>query len=269
MSATTVLNIAALIALLPATAASLRGLTAEPGRLFWLLLAVAVAGPVVWTVAATHGHWRTDLSFALWVSVSAGLSVYAVSAVFSRAVARLAPVFLSLMTILAVLAAVSEGAGGARETAAPVQDGGWFWLHILVSVATYALLAVAAAASLAALIQERALKRKQPLKRLAGLPSVLDCEGVVVRFLWLTEAVLALGLATGTAINLTHEAPGLIFDHKTVFAIAAFLVIGALLIAHERSGARGRRVARLVLLAYLFVTLAYPGVKFVSGVLLG
>ena len=240
MSASTALNIAALIAVLPATAASLRGLTAEPGRLFWLLLAVAVAGPVVWTVAATHGSWRTDLSFALWVSVSASLTVYAVSAVFSRAVARLAPVFLTLMTLLALLAAVSEGTGGARDAGAPMADGGWFWLHILVSVATYALLAVAAAASLAALIQERALKRKRPLTRLAGLHG-----------------------------HGMDELAELHLDHKTVFAIAAFMVIGALLIAHERSGARGRRVARLVLLAYLFVTLAYPGVKFVSGVLLG
>jgi ABC-type uncharacterized transport system permease subunit len=58
------------------------------------------------------------------------------------------------------------------------------------------------------------------------------------------------------------------FDHKTVFAISAFVVIGALLIAHFRTGVRGRRAARLALLAYLLITLGYPGVKFVSEVLI-
>lgn len=270
-TAHSILNIAALLAVLPATIAGLRGHMVPTRRLYWLLLAVAVAGPVVWTVADGAYHWRTDLSFSLWVSVSASMVVYAVSAVFAADVARLAPVFLSLMTLLAGLAALSYADGVTHPSVqnAHLLDGGWLWLHILVSVATYALLAVAAAASLAALIQERALKRKRPLTTLAGLPSVLDCEGVIVRFLWLSEAVLVLGMATGTAINLTHEAPMLTFDHKTVFAIAAFVVIGALLIAHERTGARGRQVARLVLLAYLFVTLAYPGVKFVTSVLLG
>jgi ABC-type uncharacterized transport system permease subunit len=32
---------------------------------------------------------------------------------------------------------------------------------------------------------------------------------------------------------------------------------------------RGRTAARLVLIAYLLLTLAYPGVKFVSIILLG
>jgi ABC-type uncharacterized transport system permease subunit len=41
-----------------------------------------------------------------------------------------------------------------------------------------------------------------------------------------------------------------------------------LLILHHYSGLRGRRAARLVLLAYLLLTLAYPGVKFVTDILL-
>ena len=60
----------------------------------------------------------------------------------------------------------------------------------------------------------------------------------------------------------------LVFDHKTILTIATFVVIGALLIAHFRSGIRGRRAARIVLVAYLLLTLGYPGVKFVTEVLL-
>jgi len=51
--------------------------------------------------------------------------------------------------------------------------------------------------------------------------------------------------------------------------LLAFAVIGALLVLHYRSGLRGQRAARLVLLAYLLLTLAYPGVKFVTDVVIG
>jgi ABC-type uncharacterized transport system permease subunit len=40
------------------------------------------------------------------------------------------------------------------------------------------------------------------------------------------------------------------------------------LAAHFWIGIRGRRAARIVLLAYLLITLAYPGVKFVTDVVL-
>jgi len=42
-----------------------------------------------------------------------------------------------------------------------------------------------------------------------------------------------------------------------------------LLILHFRSGLRGRRAARWVLVAYLLLTLAFLGVKFATVVLIG
>ena len=50
--------------------------------------------------------------------------------------------------------------------------------------------------------------------------------------------------------------------------LGGFVLIAGLLFAHYRTGLRGRRAARLVLIAYLLVTLGYPGVKFVRDVLL-
>jgi ABC-type uncharacterized transport system permease subunit len=50
--------------------------------------------------------------------------------------------------------------------------------------------------------------------------------------------------------------------------IAAFVVIGGLLVCHYGSGVRGKMAARIVLLAYLLLTLGYPGVKFVTDVLM-
>ena len=60
----------------------------------------------------------------------------------------------------------------------------------------------------------------------------------------------------------------LVFDHKTVFSLLAFVVVGLLLWLQWRTGLRGRRAARFVLSAYLLLTLAFLGVKFVRDVLL-
>ena len=60
----------------------------------------------------------------------------------------------------------------------------------------------------------------------------------------------------------------MVINHKTVLSLVAFVVIGILLVAHFRTGIRGRRASRLVLLAYLLLTLGYPGVKFVTDILL-
>jgi ABC-type uncharacterized transport system permease subunit len=58
-------------------------------------------------------------------------------------------------------------------------------------------------------------------------------------------------------------------DHKTVLVLATFVVIVALLWLHFRRGLSGRRAARYILVAYLLLTLGYPGVKFVTDVLIG
>lgn len=47
----------------------------------------------------------------------------------------------------------------------------------------------------------------------------------------------------------------------------AFLLIGLLLLFHAHGGLRGRRAARLALLAYLLLSLSYLGVKLVTDVL--
>lgn len=46
-------------------------------------------------------------------------------------------------------------------------------------------------------------------------------------------------------------------------------MIGVLLAAYRFVGIRGRAAARIVLVAWLLLTLAYPGVKFVTEVLIG
>jgi ABC-type uncharacterized transport system permease subunit len=265
MPSLTLLSISALAALVPAALLPYRG---QGGRntTFWLVLAVALAGPLVWVSVQFAPGWRTGLAPALWATVSVSLAVFAVTAATSREGWRLATLLLPYLLVLGILATVWQDQPG-RPFAATA-PAAWIQLHILTSVFSYAILTVAAVAGLAAFLQDRALKSKRR-NALAGLlPSLADCETLQVRLLGVCAVVMGLGLATGMATQFFETGLLLAFDHKTLLALATFAVIVILLIAHRRTGIRGRRAARMVLLAYLLLTLGYPGVKFVTDVLI-
>ncbi|MCH7711290.1 MAG: hypothetical protein IH903_06585, partial [Proteobacteria bacterium] len=68
-----IFGFSALAALLPALLLVHRGAFDAGGRprtIYWALMAVAVAGPVSWTLAQLGGGWRTGLSMALWLTIS-------------------------------------------------------------------------------------------------------------------------------------------------------------------------------------------------------
>ncbi len=257
--------LSALIALLPAAILSWR----RPRRdaLLLTLIAVAAAGPTTWAVVLMAGGWRTGLAPALWVSIAATAFEFLILALATRDGWRLAPLVLPYLLVLGLLALLVDVP--ATQALSGTTPAAWLDLHILVSVATYGLIGLAAMASLAVLIQEGLLRHRQGGGRAAELlPAVVAGERLEFGLLTAAETVLGLGILTGAAAEwfATSQATGL--GHKTVFSILAFLVIGGLLAAHRFAGLRGRRAARLALLAWLLLTLAYPGVKLVTDVIL-
>ncbi len=264
MPSSTVLSLAAVAALLPAAVIGWRG----RGRdgLFWAGIALAVAGPGAWALAQIEDAWHAGLSVALWVTVAASMGLYAALAAASREAWRLSLLLPPYLVLLGLVATVWQGAPEPRVSSEPY--GSWVLVHIVVSVATYALVTIAGVAGLAVALQERALKTRRPNRLTRLLPSVAEAEGLEVGLLAAAEAVLGLGVLTGASAHYLATGHLVAFDHKTVLSLAAFAVIGALLLAHKRVGLRGRRAARVALFAWLLLTLAYPGVKFVTSVLL-
>ncbi|MCG5241178.1 cytochrome C assembly family protein [Azospirillum doebereinerae] len=271
MSQNFLLSLTALLSLLPASVYPYRRMggqgTDGRTRAFWGALLLAAAGPGMWAILQVAGQWQTGFSTALWVTVAACMALFLGFSALHRTAWRLAPLLLPYLLAVGALATLTE------DARAPVLRGGapgiWIDLHIAISVFTYALLTLSAVASLAAFLQERALKTKTPTPLTRFLPPVAESERLQVALLVASEVVLGAGLATGMAV--LHFEQGLAFrvDHKTLLSLATFVVVGVLLIAQFRVGMRGRTAARLVLIAYLLLTLAYPGVKFVSNVLVG
>jgi ABC-type uncharacterized transport system permease subunit len=265
MALSFVFGVAALAALVPAAVQPFR--QRQGGVVLgWTLLILAVAGPSLWSANLFSGHWRADFAVALWVSISASLLCFLVVCVINAKARALAPLLLPYLFLLGLAAMVFQ----AKDTGF---DGGvapspWVIVHIVCSVATYALVTLAAVAGLSVFLSERALKRKMSNRLTDHLPAVMDAERLLVGLLTASAVILAVGLLSGVVLELRETGLILAPDHKTVLSIGAFVVIAGILHAHRKSGMRGRAAARIVLLAYLLLTLAYLGVKFVTEVLM-
>jgi len=261
----TLLKMAALLSLIPASVLTYRR-APQKDLVFWSTIAVALSGTLAWVYVRQSGGWHTGLSTALWLTVAACLIVYVCIAYFTDDGWRLTALLFPYLLILGILATIwSQVPEQPFAGNAPLA---WIGTHIAVSVATYALITLAAVAALAATLQERAIKSKKRTRMSMLLPSIAGSEGLLVRLLIASEIILALGLITGMATLYVISGQFLNFDHKTILTILVFIVVGLLLFVHFRTGIRGRSATRIVLLAYLLLTLGYPGVKFVTDILL-
>ncbi|MFP6732162.1 MAG: cytochrome c biogenesis protein CcsA [Alphaproteobacteria bacterium] len=264
-------NIAALASLAPAALIHLRyGEQSlddrRPDGVFWAVLAVALAGSASWAATLLGADWHTGFSVTLWVSIAASLALFMGLSLMTRTGWRLTPLLLPYLLLLGIVATIWAQAPEQPLATQPGAD--WLGVHILISVLTYGLLTIAAVAGFAVVLQEGAIKAKRPTRLTRILPSVADGESLQIRLLMAGEIVLGVDLITGVAAQYAGQGTFLSLDHKTLLSLLAFLIIALLLLAHWRTGIRGRRVARYLLVAYLLLSLAYPGVKFVTDVLM-
>lgn len=270
MSSSLLFSLSALIALLPATVYGLRG-GGDGSRAtmaFWAVLAVALTGPLSWTWVQFSTGWHTGFAASLWLTISATLLLFALLVVIAPQARKLAVLLLPYLLLLALLAVLWERAP-ERALAAPLNA--WAIAHIAVSILAYACATLAAVAASGVIWRERALKSKTargPASP-AGLPAVAEGERLQTRLLLAAAIMLAAGLASGMATQIVEFGSWLPLNHKVIFALVGFAMVLGLLLLHLRLGMAGRRAARLLLSAYLLLSLAYPGVKFVTDVVIG
>ncbi len=266
MAQSFIFNLAALVALLPATIYSYFG-KGRQSSVFWLVTFVAVAGSLLAVFIQFEGVWRTGFSLAIWITIVLCILIFAGLSALTNYCWRLGPLLLPYLVVLGFFAMIwSQAPEQPMAIEAPL---GWLGLHIVASIVTYAILTIAAVSAVAVFLQESALKSKRKFTTLNSiLPSVVDAEGIQIKLMISAQVILLFGLLSGMATQFFITGDLLVIDHKVLLTFAAFLVISGMIIVHFRSGLRGRKAARIALTAYLLVTLGYPGVKFVRDVLL-
>ena len=259
-------HLVVLALLLPAVVLSLRGME-ERGVAFWLSFGLAGLASTAWAAALLAPHWSPGFSSALWFTVAASFVLFLVLSLVMTDFWRIGVLLAPYLALLALIATIwSQSPSRSVEEATSL---GWFGLHIALSITTYVFLTLAAVASAAVVLQERAIKRREPTRLTRNLPSLADSEQFEIRLLAAGEIMLAAGIVTGMGAQYAIDGGLIDLNHKSILTLIGFIVIGALLWARQKWGTRGRKAARAVLICYLLLSLAYPGVKFVTDVLIG
>jgi ABC-type uncharacterized transport system permease subunit len=258
-------DLIALVCLVPAALVRWRANDARD-RWFWAALAVAVAGPSLDVAMQFVGHWRTGFAASLWLTIAVTMILFWGLIALEKQSWRLTPILVPVLFLLGVLATVWQRDRG--RPLAPSVSAGWLDAHIVFAILTYGLITLAAVAGIAVLVQEQALKSKRRGMVARHLPAIADAERAEIGLLIGAELLLALNLLSGVGAEYLLRNSLMPLDHKVGFSLAAFVVLGGLLLMRWQTGIRGRRAARWALLVYLLLTLAYPGVKFVTDVLM-
>jgi ABC-type uncharacterized transport system permease subunit len=147
-----------------------------------------------------------------------------------------------------------------------------FRLHTVMAVLAYGLFTMAALHALLMTVVERRLHGQAAAASLSGplgaLPPLLTMETLLFRLIGVGFVLLTLTLATGIAYSEVIFGQAMKLNHKTVFAIASWLIFGALLSGRLLYGWRGRVALRWTLAGFVTLMLAYVGSRFVLEVLL-
>ena len=167
------------------------------------------------------------------------------------AIASLLPLFFPQTQILA----------NARTTG--------FTLHFIVAMLAYSLFTLAALHAVLMSLVEAALHRHSLTRLLTSLPPLLTMEALLFRVLHAAFFLLTLALGSGILFSEALFDKPLSFNHKTVFAIASWLIFATLLIGRHFWGWRGRKALHWTLAGFMSLLFAYVGSRFVVEVLLG
>ncbi len=172
--------------------------------------------------------------------------------------------------LLLFIAALCALAPVLFPEAHPLQRAGsaGFELHFLAAMAAYSLFTLAALHAIFMGVAERQLHRKDLSPALASLPPLMTMESMLFRMIGAGFVLLTAALVTGVLFSETVFGRPLTFDHKTVFAIASWIIFAGLLLGRWARGWRGKVALRWTLAGFALLLLAYVGSRFVAEVIL-
>jgi ABC-type uncharacterized transport system permease subunit len=244
------------------------GRSIAPRERFGLALAIVVHGALIGSDMFGTAELRFGFGYAisstLWLAV---MIVWLQG--FLAPVRGLLLVVLPLAAFGVMLPVLFPGAAIAAARNSPALR-----LHLLVAMIAYSLLTLAALQGMLMASYDRQLHSPSPegstlsTRLLQSMPPLLTMERLLFQLI-----TAGFVLLTGTVISGVWFSEQLFgrafrFEHKTVFAIAAWLVFGGLLVGRAAFGWRGRVAVRWTPGGFVMLLLAYVGTRFVLEVIL-
>jgi ABC-type uncharacterized transport system permease subunit len=210
--------------------------------------------------------WALALSAAIWL----GMVVFWLESLLVR--------IDGLQLLLLPAAAIASGLAAVfpQGQFVPHADDPWLRVHLLIALAAYGLITIAALHAMMMALLDRHLHRPldAPAERsiigrvLDSQPPLLVQEQLLFRIIWIGFIVLTLAVGSGSVASMKLTGKILPFDHKTVFTLLSWLTFGVLLAGRHVWGWRGRVALRWTLTGFGFLILAYTGSRFVLEMIL-
>jgi ABC-type uncharacterized transport system permease subunit len=229
----------------------------------WVLILVAIVGhsDAIMRMMRMHGAFSIGLLEAMSLL---GWTLAVLACLIS--IDKQNRVLGALLLASAAVGAAMTGAG--RNYAEATIRAGWeLTAHILLSMASAALLFAAAVTALLLIFLERRLRTRRISSLPNSLPPLDALEKVMFRLIAAGFGFLTLALFTGFVFVTNLFTQNLL--QKTVLSLIAWLLFGVLLIGRWRFGWRGRSAVQWTLSGFAVLAVAYFGVKFVLEYIYG
>ncbi|MEO8935828.1 MAG: cytochrome c biogenesis protein CcsA [Burkholderiaceae bacterium] len=237
--------------------------------------------------ALVDGTWRFGFALALSATMWCAVALFW----FESFIVPLVSVWLLILPLAALCALLPLAFPGSLALGQlSGADGGgyspWLPVHLVVALAAYGLLTIAAVHALYMAALDRWLHRTRgsawpgandaalegrgriEQSMLGPLPPLLTMERILFRLIGIGFALLTLTVLSGIVFSEALFGKPIRFDHKTIFTLIAWATFGALLIGRVARGWRGRLALSWTLGGFAMLFLAYAGSRFVLEVVL-
>ena len=169
---------------------------------------------------------------------------------------------LAVYPLAAISLIVSQVSGGDT-----LIDGQNVQIHVLLSLVSYGVLALAAAQAVLVSMQRHYLSIHKPRGFVRSLPPLDTTEHLLFTLLWLGFSLLSLALLSGFIFLENMFSQRLV--HKTILSCIGWGIFGILLYGRWQFGWRGKKAVHWTLAGFGVLILAYFGTKTVIEILIG
>jgi ABC-type uncharacterized transport system permease subunit len=146
-----------------------------------------------------------------------------------------------LLTLIGAL-----GSAPARWADVRVREA-WLLVHVVLVLAGYAALAMTGVASIAYLIRERQIKRKEALPSSAEAPALLTLDELIGRGMTMGFVFITLGVVAGSTWASIESGARWIRDPRILISLATWALYLVMVFLRASAGWRGRKAAVMVI----------------------
>ncbi|MBD22377.1 MAG: hypothetical protein CL572_01770 [Alphaproteobacteria bacterium] len=188
---------------------------------------------------------------------------YFIISIFYFEFVRLRLIFIPFFIVLVLFRYLTSLGTESNSNTLDLFKNRYLLFHIFSSLFAYSMLTICAISSFSVFIKSFFIKRIKFNPILINLlPSLHQSEILTIRFLYLTMFFLFSSILSGLLFHITeYKYFYSFFNYKVSLSIFSFFLIILFLIYRIIKGCSSFTTFKLVLLSYLFINIAYFGIK--------